>query len=491
MQKSFYVYLVGSFVIILLTSSSLSSKDHICPSFSFPDLDTNIVEHKKLYTAQLLITRAMPDKAIPILLEILQQKSLNADFETFCKVYLTEAYRQKLEYDKGEKILKESLLQPNLSDYNRALIYTRLAASYHERKDYEGVNRLDSMLKYSNLNLALSEKNKYEDLIASTQNELGQYYLRTVHNDTIAIDYFNKALQKFIKLGMFRNAFYVAFNVSQSYLNIGEADKALQSLDQVEKLLPLEGNKNFFMYWHEKKGKIYSAIGESDKAYAHMKVAYSYQRNYFNSRTRVRIREMIAKYDLTTKEQQIYKEQERIKNLLILFVILILAGTFTFYNLNLKKKLIRSENEKLKIQLESKNRELVSSIGNMIGINKVYSEIKEALKKDDPKEILAIINQNVKTDENWIRFNYNFEKVYPDFYRIIHSKFPQLSKNDLKLTALLLMKLSTSEIAGILNISPAAVSKKRNRFRSKLNLEPGRDIQLFIRKAFEEESNKL
>jgi DNA-binding CsgD family transcriptional regulator len=451
-------------------------------------VDTNKIEHKKLYQAQLFITRAMPDKAIPILLGLLEDQDLDPSIRTFSTIYLTEAYRQKLEYKKGKRLLRKLLLQSTLSIYNRALIYNRLAASFHEQKDIPGLNRIDSLLKYSYLSLEISKKNNFKDLIASSQNELGQYYRRTLHNDTIAIDYLNKALNSFIQMEMYRNAFYVAFNLSHSYMNLDSADKALEALDLVKDLLPHEGNNNFFMYWHEKVGKVYNTIGDYKKSFYHIEKAYSYQRDYFNHKTRTRIREMIAKYDLATKEQEIYKEQQSVKNLIILVIVLSLIAAMIFYNLNLKKKLVRSQNEKLKIQLESKNRELMGMIGNMIGINKAYKEIKKALETDTPEEILSILNQNVNTEENWHKFKFDFENIYPDFYPIIREKFPQLSKNDLKLAALLLMKLSTPEIAEILNISPSSVSKRRNRFRNKLGIEARSNLHLFIKEAYESQA---
>ncbi len=489
MGKVVKVLLFISFLNIWTTSTILYASDHIRPSFSYPALDLNKENHKSLYQAQLFITQSLPDKGIPILLELLKQNQLNSDFETFSKIYLVEAYRQKHEFVKGKELLKELLLESNLSSYNRSLAYNRLAALYHEEKEDFKISRLDSVVKYSNLSLEISQKDNFKELIASSLNELGQYYHKTVHNDTIAIDYFNQALDSFIQMKMYQNAFYAAFNLSKAYMTMQQPKKALQSLDRVKNLLKPIDNKNLFMYYHEKKGKIYNSIGNYQKAFFHIEKAYAYEKDFYNYKIDTEISEMIAKYDLQIKEQKIQKEQRKNQFIIVFSVFLLLSLLMGLYMLYLKKRIIQTEYQNLKIKLESQNKELLSASNNIMGINKLLNEIKLLIVNEDTKEAIKLINKNVKTEQNWQTFYHKFDQVYPDFRERLVRQYPKLTKNDLQLATLILMNLKTNDMADILCISPASVSKRRNRFRNKLHLESNTDLYTFILGAYQKSPN--
>ena len=57
---------------------------------------------------------------------------------------------------------------------------------------------------------------------------------------------------------------------------------------------------------------------------------------------------------------------------------------------------------------------------------------------------------------------------------------PDLTENEKRLCSLLLLKFSSKEIAGILNISIAGVNKSRQRLRKKMELDPQADFAQFF-----------
>ena len=67
------------------------------------------------------------------------------------------------------------------------------------------------------------------------------------------------------------------------------------------------------------------------------------------------------------------------------------------------------------------------------------------------------------------------------FFKQIDEKFPTLTKHEKRICAFLVMGMTTSEIAHIMNITEASVSKNRNRLRKKLHLENGADISEFLK----------
>ena len=66
------------------------------------------------------------------------------------------------------------------------------------------------------------------------------------------------------------------------------------------------------------------------------------------------------------------------------------------------------------------------------------------------------------------------------FILLCFSAKSQLTENEKRLCSLLLLKFSSKEIAGILNISIAGVNKSRQRLRKKMKLDPQADFSQFF-----------
>jgi len=484
--RIFYIHLILISVGFCLAVKATAQNKNIKPSFGYETLDTTLSAHDSLWQAQLYITQSIPDKGIPILLSLIKTSQTGSDFNTFCKIYLSEAYRQKHEQRKGLDILID-LLHIKKSNKNRALLYNRMAALYSVSNQKVTPSREDSVYKYSNLCIEIAKQYNYLDLLASSQNELGYYYKNTLHNDSLALVYCNSAFNTFLNLKMNQNASYTAFNISSIYLSMDKPEKAAEVLSTVETVLDPNINKNLFMYIYEKKAKINFLLKDYKKAYQYINKAYYYEKSFFSSKLDRQVSEMTAKYDLQEKEKLIKEEQQqsRIKqqqnNLLlttIIFItILLMLVTVLYYY---KRKIIRIDNLTLQNKLNSKSNELVTNIANMVNLNKIFSEIKSALDANDSDKIKSIINQNVQTNQSWNSFLQSFESLYPDFFNNLKLSHTGLTKSELKLSALLLMNLTTPEIADILCISPTSVSKNRNRLRKKLNLEAGHNLNQFM-----------
>lgn len=73
-----------------------------------------------------------------------------------------------------------------------------------------------------------------------------------------------------------------------------------------------------------------------------------------------------------------------------------------------------------------------------------------------------------------------FEKVHPDFNEHLQQLIAGITAHELKLCALIRMRLSAKEIGGILNISPSSVNTARYRLRKKMDLSSKEDLDLFL-----------
>jgi len=156
-----------------------------------------------------------------------------------------------------------------------------------------------------------------------------------------------------------------------------------------------------------------------------------------------------------------------------------------------KNEIKELKNQQLQYELRHKSQELASSTINLIRKNEILLEIIESLSKvsDDIKannDSAAVltrlqkmernIRQNIENDDNWKRFEENFDLVYENYLKRLGDLFPDLSVSDKKLCAYLKMDLSSKDIAALFNISVRSVEMSRYRLRKKIDLD--RDVNL-------------
>ena len=90
------------------------------------------------------------------------------------------------------------------------------------------------------------------------------------------------------------------------------------------------------------------------------------------------------------------------------------------------------------------------------------------------------IQENIEHDNDWHRFEENFDVVYENFLGRLSKSFPQLNVTDRRLCAYLKMGLSSKEIAPLLNMSVRSVEMTRYRLRKKMGLERDTNLTVFL-----------
>ena len=147
------------------------------------------------------------------------------------------------------------------------------------------------------------------------------------------------------------------------------------------------------------------------------------------------------------------------------------------------QKIVRLNNDKLRNDIENKNRELATSTMNIINKNKFLNTIKTRLITGGEKNIdrvIHIIDKNLNNTDDWEMFQEAFNNADKKFLKKVKSKHPDLTPNDLRLCAYLRLNLSSKEIAPMLNISTRSVEVKRYRLRKKMNLDHNSNLTNYI-----------
>ncbi len=155
-------------------------------------------------------------------------------------------------------------------------------------------------------------------------------------------------------------------------------------------------------------------------------------------------------------------------------------------------KTMQAENENLHNLLDLKRKELVSVAMNLSEqkefIDGLYEKVKQAQTEADPERKEALLHE-LRTDLN-LRKNFSneidsfyaqVETLHKDFTTRMTERFPQLTKQERRLTMLLRLGFSTKYIAALMNIAPTSVEIGRHRLRAKLGLSRGQNLTEYIK----------
>jgi len=156
-----------------------------------------------------------------------------------------------------------------------------------------------------------------------------------------------------------------------------------------------------------------------------------------------------------------------------------------------KREIKELKNQQLQYELRHKSQELASSTMNLIRKNEILLDIMDNITKvsddikasHDSNTLLSRLNkmertikQNIENDNNWKRFEENFDLVYENYLKRLGDMYPDLNTSDKKLCAYLKMDLSSKDIAPLLNMSVRSVEMSRYRLRKKMDLD--REVNL-------------
>ncbi len=161
-----------------------------------------------------------------------------------------------------------------------------------------------------------------------------------------------------------------------------------------------------------------------------------------------------------------------------------------------EKEIIRLKSEQLEADLLHKSQELSNVMLNFVRKNEILSEIKKDILKISTSisggedqgikrklySLNSRIDQNMAHDEDWKKFERNFDIVHNGFIQKLTEKFPELTYSEKKMCVYLKMDLASKEIASLLNISPRSVETVRYRLRKKFDLEREDNLRDFLNK---------
>lgn len=439
---------------------------------------------------------------------------------------ISNCYRQLNEYKKSSELGFEALeIYEKLED--KKGICDALAAIgifYHEQRQNEKASdyfsqSLELALEinyargisrgYHNLAVIYATYNDFENSIGYTKKAV-VINMQSGLKQWLGINY-NNIAEDYLDLEQFDSAFHYIekaievnreinnlFNLANSYSTLArfyritkddaqfiEATRTAMEIGYQNnfKDVILNGSNNLQQYYFES--------GQTDSAYKYKSLQYMYRDSLFAENSLTRMSQLELMHKLEREEQAQKIRQQRKEFSLILIIILLLAvivvASLLVVRFRMKARYARLEEQKLKDELEFKNKELAANVMSLLKKNEMLADITERLskleKETDNKENRALIHkiafdiENITQENIWEEFELRFKNVYSEFYEKLLKRYPDLSPNEQRLCAFLRLNLTTKEISNISGQSQRAIEMARFRLRKKLGIE-SQDINL-------------
>lgn len=152
-----------------------------------------------------------------------------------------------------------------------------------------------------------------------------------------------------------------------------------------------------------------------------------------------------------------------------------------------KEALVLLEKERLKNELDLKNRELTSRAMYLASKNELIEEVIQSLSQNTQiptnsslKSQINDLKKHLKKDTQWDSFFMHFEELNQGFLDRLRAEHPQLTPNDVRFLTFIYMNLSYKEIASLLNITPQSCRKRKERISKKMNVPENHTLHSYL-----------
>lgn len=444
-------------------------------------------------------------------------------------------YFSRSEYQEAfeqSEISHELINKIGLDKYPEANRFlAEIAVQYYRFNDYEtAINYFRSAFSVPDHWLSFFRSFDYFNTFAYCFQRLDQY--------DSAIHYFEKAQQEAINA---KNIFWSAFtggNLGYLYADMELYAKALPLVLQdfvVSRLYNQTTSAGMSaialatIYIHEKdfekakeyiaysrkyvdtayllgKTEVYLRLSQLHRAQLNYKLAFAYldSANYFNNehvrKENAKIIGHIKLMNRVQKDRSTLKKlesQREISDLLYASIIgaIVLVCIIALLIVNriqskknnalkttmLEKRLMADQLEHARSKLHSFTTVLKEK-NNLIENFKanLQQSTREEGEQDDSSVLSALEETTLLTAEGWKKFRELFDKVHPGFFIQLRERITDASITDLRIAALVKLKLSPKEMASILGVSDDAIRKARHRLGMKAGLGAENNLEQFI-----------
>jgi tetratricopeptide (TPR) repeat protein/DNA-binding CsgD family transcriptional regulator len=321
----------------------------------------------------------------------------------------------------------------------------RMACLQNLARIHHSLGRLERAMECSSEALELSRQLSNPAAEAFALNNLGIFH-SAVSQPERGLEYYRKAFEVAEQIGDGTRWYYLS-NIGENHLAMGNYDAALDCMQQA--MEGGKGNPKFEFQLHQMLSNYYEATGDPARALEH-------HREY------VRLREEVSGQQQQRAMMQLQMRAE------------IERGAR-------EREIMRLEKLRLEQEMEHKQNELTAMALHLVEKNQFLDTLKremgevlasvEGKARPAVRNLMRQVDGNMDSDDDWGAFERQFEQVHHGFIERLSQRYPKLTRTELKVCALLKIRMSSKEIANILATSIMNIEIHRYHIRKKLGLD--------------------
>lgn len=431
--------------------------------------------------------------------ELYDKINLAAPFGNY--VILGEMLWRVREYEKSIKYSEKAINVLNTSNSEFKDSYTMtcnntIALAYHRRGQY------DSAFVY--YRKALEVEKKINNLLwkGIISGNMAQIYFAQ-ENYTAALPLFDLDYNISKEKEIYDNAANSLQWAAKTNLALGDRVIALKQVREAFGLLQKLPSPNYLQNAYNTASEIFKSMGNNDSAYyyagKYTKLHDSLERTIYQSSisiSKLRLNEEKNRYGIgklqRENEEMVQQRNFIIAGILFLAVIALLLINRQRIKVKYQQELTRQENlriqqENLRIQqeMESATVQLKMFTENIIEKTNLVEKLEQQLNiktmsKEEQQLISQLSQQTILTEEDWNKFKFLFEKIFPLFFQRLKNAATDITVAEQRMAALTRLQLTTRQMASMLGISVDSVHKTRQRLRKRFNLGADECLEEYI-----------
>ena len=412
-------------------------------------------------------------------------------------------------------------LESNIGNTQKAIEYNLIALKVYQKKNdvfyqaqalndigvmYKILKEYDKALDYLNQAVTISEQAKANEVMISSFTTIGDVYFEQNQLQR-SISYYEKSIALGESLNSKRKVALAQNKMAGSYLALRQPNQAM-SLAESSLAYSVPNNTISFQRVSQRvKSQAYEQLGNYVKALEHHKNFKVLSDSIINTETSDNIENLRAQFDLEKKEARLTLQEQEIialdaqaesdKLAKLLYGLglaaAVIIGLLVIFGLRQRMRKNKIEREKqeaiLRQEIEFKKKELASQTLHLVQKSTFIQELKENLEKikSSPelfkiefRRLILLLKKERAEDKDWEVFKSYFSEVHNNFDDKIKQINDSITEKEMRLASFLRMRLSTKEIASMLNVLPDSVLKSKYRLKQKLALDKETDLVDFL-----------
>jgi len=365
---------------------------------------------------------------------------------------------------------------------------------------FEKTKQYDSALHYQTEALLIYERSTDWRGTVKILENIGSIY-EDLANYAQAERYFVSAVELNNEFGSEEGAIHLYNNLGDIYFKTNRFDKAHELTERSLKLSREHSDPYQERSALRDLSQLYASERNYKMAYHVLDTSVNLYKEIYSDEGLKQVSRLQAMFETERKSKEIeLLERDGKINRLVLalvaggFVLVMVAAAAIVSRQKLRirtnKEIFEAQQKLMQTEIESKGRALTTHTLQIIEKNKLLTDLRKEIndisnleRKDTRRELKKTtrkIDQNFYHEKDWESFKQIFEQIHQSFFDRLHSINSELSQADIRLAALMKMRMSSKDISTILGISKDSLRISRYRLRKKLFLSKEQKLGSFL-----------